>query len=419
MDRELDRSFRRRRTGRRVIWAAAGVGLVAAVLILLPGWLRPSIRRDQLRTARVERGPVEGVVEASGTVIPAFEGVLSSPIEARVEKILERPGQVVHPGDPILVLDTTASRLDLEKVEADLAKKLNEQQQLRLRLDRSLRDLRGRIETQQLDAEALQYRAEQNRKLRADGLVSEQTLRASEVEARKAQIQLAQLRESVVDERRSTDAQIEGVELDLRTLRQERDEARRQLELATTRSDRAGVLTWTVPQEGATVRRGDVIARIADLASYRVEATVSDVHSSRLSAGLPVRVLIDDRPLSGRLTGVYPTIENGAVKFVVDLDDPRDPKLRNNLRVDVMVVTERRADALRVRTGSRTGSNAADAAGERQVFVVEGDRAVRRTVRFGLAGDQYEEVLDGLREGDEIVLSDLRDEMDLEQLQIR
>jgi HlyD family secretion protein len=414
MDRELDQSFQRRRIGRRLAWGAASLGLFVVVLVLLPGWLRPSVERDRIRTGRVDRGPIEGIVEASGTVIPAFEGVLSSPVDARVEKILKRPGETVRAGEEILRLDTSQSRLALETIEDSLAKKVNEQEQIRLALDKSLRDLRGRIDSSRLDAEAAEYRTEQNRKLRKDGLVSEQNLKASEVEAKKARIELSQLEESVEDERRAAQARVQGLGLDLQTLYKERAVALRRLELATTRSDRAGVLTWVIPQEGATIRTGEVIARIADLDSFRVEATVSDVHSSRLAPGLPVRVMIDGQPLTGRLATVYPTIENGAVKFAVDLDDARHPKLRNALRADVLVVTASRAGALRVPKGPFSKGGAVE-----PVFVVDGGRAVRRNVRFGVTGYDHYEVLDGLSEGEEAILSDMSDYAHLQQVSLR
>ncbi len=234
------------------------------------------------------------------------------------------------------------------------------------------------------------------------------------MEAKKAQIELAQLQESVGGARRSTDAQLDGLELDLATLRKEREDARHLLDLATTRSDRSGVLTWVVLQEGVTVPRGQVIARIADLDSFRVEATVSDVHSSRLHAGQPVRVMLDGKPLAGRLAAIDPTIENGAVKFQVDLDDARHPKLRNNLRLDVLVVTDARASTLRIPKGPFGQGGAAE-----RVFVVERDHAVRRSVRFGLSGYDFYEVLDGLAPGEEVILSDMRDFEDLERVKVK
>src|SRR3954463_9919615 len=414
MDRELDARDRYRRLGRRAVVGLGALGLVVAVLILLTGWLRPSVAREQIRTGTVDRGPVEGIVEASGTVIPAFESVISSPVEARVEKVLKRPGEVGKAGEAILELDTSASRLDLEKLEDQLAKKANEQQQLRLNLEKSLIDLKGQIERQKLDAEGAAYRAEQNRKLRTDGLVSEQTARGAEVDAKKAKIELEQLQASVESARRSTDAQLQGVELDLATLRKERDDARRLLELATTRSHRSGVLTWVVVQEGTTVRRGDVIARIADLDSFRVEATVSDIHSSSLHAGQPVRVKLGEQTLDGRLASIDPTIENGAVKFKVDLADARNPKLRNALRVDVLVITDTRANALRVPKGPFAQGGQTE-----EVFVVQGDHAVRRRVRLGLTGYEHYEVLDGLAPGEVVIVSDMKDYTHLEKIDLK
>jgi HlyD family secretion protein len=414
MDRELETRYRHRRLGRKAVVGVGAAALVVLVLILLPGWLRPAVARQEIRTGTVDRGPVEGIVEAAGTVVPAFEGVISSPVEARVEKVLKRPGDLVKAGDPILALDTSTARLDVGKLEDQLARKANEQQQLRISLERSLNDLRGQIEAQKLDVEALAYRLEQNRKLRAEGLVSEQTFKASEVEAKKAEIQLAQLQGSVAAAGRSTDAQLAGVGLDLETLRKERDDAQRLLDLATTRSDRAGVVTWVVLQEGTTVRRGDVIARIADLDSFRVDGTVSDVHSSSLHAGQTVRVKLDEQTLDGRLTSIDPTIENGAVKFKVDLDNPRYPKLRNALRVDVLVVTDARASAVRVPKGPFAQGSGTD-----DVFVIQGDHAVRRRVRFGLAGYDFYEVVDGLAPGEVVILSDMKDYQHLDRIKIK
>ena len=79
MDRELDARDRYRRLGRRAAVGLGALGLCVAVLILLPGWLRPSVAREQIRTGTVDRGPVEGIVEASGTVCVEFGSCDSLP----------------------------------------------------------------------------------------------------------------------------------------------------------------------------------------------------------------------------------------------------------------------------------------------------------------------------------------------------
>jgi HlyD family secretion protein len=91
------------------------------------------------------------------------------------------------------------------------------------------------------------------------------------------------------------------------------------------------------------------------------------------------------------------------VKFYVELEGRSHPKLRNNLRVDVYVVSGRREHALHVRRGSLGESGSED------VFVVRGNRLVATPVRFGLAAQDDLEVTSGLREGDEVVISNMSD----------
>ena len=153
------------------------------------------------------------------------------------------------------------------------------------------------------------------------------------------------------------------------------------------------MLTWVISQEGALVRRGDVIARIADLTSFRVDASVSDVHAGRLRPGMPALVRINELDLDGTVSEVLPTVENGVLHFTVALAKPSHPGLRPSLRTDVLVVTERKGRALRVKRGPFADNDA------RQAFIVRGDRAVRVPIQLGLSGADDVELLAGGTEG--------------------
>lgn len=404
MDRELDETFRTKRRWRRGLGGVAAVAALGVAFLVLPGFLRPSLARGEVRVGVVDRGPIEAVLSASGTVVPAFEQILSSPIEARVLRVLKRPGATVVAGEELLALDTKGAELDLAKLGDRLAQNANEQRQRQLALDKALGDLAGRIETAQLDADLAAAQAAQSGKLADLGLASAEALRVAEVAAKKAAIVVGQLRRSVDGERRATEAGLASLALDRSILEKEAGEARRQLELATVSAERPGVVTWTVAEEGTAVHRGDMLARLADLGSFRVEATISDVHASRLALGLPVRVALDGEDLAGRLESVHPTIDNGAVRFNVALADPHHQKLRQNLRVDVLVVTGVRPAALRLPKRA-----AATETGRDSVFVIRGNEAVRRPLRLGVAGALYDEVLAGVAAGDRVILSDLSD----------
>jgi HlyD family secretion protein len=414
MDRILAPEVRRNRIARR---AAVAVVAVLAAVFSIAGtvqWLRPSLHRRDIQTARVDRGSVDATLQATGAIIPAVEQVVSSPVEARVLRIIHRAGDHVRAGDELVALDTSASRLDVDRLDDRVAQKESETAQTRLRLQETLASLRAQIEQKKLDAEIVRYKAEQNEKLHREGLVAQTENLAAATAAKKSEIELAQLHDALVRAQRSGEAQLTSAALELRTLRSERDESRRQLTLAMMRADRAGVVTSIVQDAGATIRRGDVVARIADLSSFRVQATISDMHAAELAPGQRVRVKLDDATsIGGAIASIDPRIENGAAKFTVDLDQPSHPRLRNNVRVDVFVITGRRTAVLRVRRGALGQSDA------EQVFVVRGDELMRTTVRWGLTGEETLEIKHGLADGDEVVISNMNDYAGVAKLRLK
>jgi HlyD family secretion protein len=414
MDREIAPEVRQRRRARRIATIAVAVAAAVFFLATTMSWLKPAVRRGEILTARVSRGTVRAALQASGTVVPAIETVISSPVEARVLRIDHRAGDRLRAGDEILTLDTSASKLDVQRLDDAVSQKESQLAQLRLHVEESTANAAAALAQQKLDADILRFKSDQTATLHKAGLSSGQEKLAAETAVKKADIQLQQLAGALARARRSGASQIAAAETELRTAREEREQSRRQLDLAMARSDRDGVLTWVVPEIGATLRRGDILARVADLSSFRVMATISDVHASKLAAGQPARVKIDDATtIGGTISSVDPRIENGVVRFWVELDEASHPKLRNNLRVDVYALTGARSNVLQIRRGYLGD---ADSDG---VFVVRGHTAVRTPVRFGLAGEDNVEIVDGLREGDEVVISDVADYQGVKVLRLK
>ncbi len=414
MDRPIDPQFERQRTWRRVATGAGVVALGAAALLWLPGLVAPSISRTAVRTAVTDEGPVEAVISASGTVVPEVEQVISSPVDARVIRILKTAGASLRRGDPLVELDVSEARLDVDKLAQDLAIKENAQARTRLTLEKSLIDMNGQAEVKALQLASLKSQLERDRQLGAQGLLSEEQLKKSELAVSQADIELRQIERARENARVATGTDVRGLELEMAKLRNEAAQARRTLELASPRADRDGVLTWALTQEGVSIRKGDVIARVADLHAFRVEATVSDVHAGRVAAGLPVLVKVNDDTLEGTVRTVLPTIQNGAMTVQVSLANPSSPLLRSNLRVDVLIVTDRKARAVRLKRGPFAAGS-----GRQSVFVVRGDRAVRTPVEIGVTSFDRVEVVRGLQPGDEAIISDMSDYSRLKEVRIR
>ncbi len=414
MDREIDSKTRRNALVKR--WLVAG-GVIAAAWLAIAwgaGLIRPSVKRSMVRTAVVEQGPVDASLSATGVVVPQTEQVLSSPVDARLLHVLEKAGSTVKKGDPIVELDVNASVLAVETLGQDLALKANQQARSKLSLANTLSDLNAQVEIKKLQLESARLEHQRNRQLFEQGLSSDEVLRKSEVAEKQAGIELQRLEASRVNAQASTRAELDGLTLELSKLQKAHLEARRMLGLATPTADRDGVVTWTLTEEGSTVRKGEVIARLADLSAFRVDASVSDAYASRLSAGLPVQVRVDDRMVDGQVTDVLPTVQNGVITVRVALKDPSDASLRQNLRVEVFIVTGHRERALRVRKGSSTSGE-----GVQQVFVVRGDRAERMRARFGIASFDFVEVVEGLAAGDEVIVSDMTDYQHLSSIRLR
>jgi HlyD family secretion protein len=414
VDREIDARTRHRALARRVLLAVAGAAAAWLVIAWAAGLLRPSLKRSAIRTAVVDQGPVDATLSATGTVVPQTEQVLSSPVDARLLRVLKKAGTAVSAGDSIVELDVNASVLAVESLDQDLALKANQQARSRLALENTLSELDAQREIKKLQLESAQLEHARNKQLFDEGLTSSEVLRKSEVAERQAGIELQRLEAARRNAQESTKTELAGLALELEKLEKARQEARRVLGLATPTADRNGVVTWTLTEEGAAVRKGDVVARVADLSAFRVDASVSDAYASRLSAGLPVQVRIDDRVLDGQVTDVLPTVQNGVITVRIALKDPSSAALRPNLRVEVFIVTDHRDRALRVRKGSSTSGE-----GVQQVFVVRDGLAVRTRVRFGIASFDYVEVADGLSAGDEVVVSDMADYQHLSSIRIR
>ncbi len=415
MDRPIDPAFRRRQRGKRIAYSATGLAALVWLSVWLPSWIRPALDPNRIRTAQVQWGAVEETIAASGTVVPQFEQIIFSPVNTRLERVLQKPGAVLQQGQVIVELDLNAARLDVEKRAEELALKQNRRTQLELDKRKKLSELETRWRLKNLEFQRFKTRTAQLRELQGIGAVSGEELSQARLQEQRAEIELQQLQEDRRNLIESTAAQLEALQLEMNILEREGAEARRRLERADIRADRAGVLTAIAPEVGASIGQGQEIARIADLSSFRVDVTVSDLHARRLQEGLWVRLRINEEEYAtGHIARILPTVAGGTIQLEVKLEDSAHALLRPNQRVDAYIVTARKDRALRLKRGPAINGRS----GLHEVFVVRGHTAVKTEVRIGLANFEYYEVEEGVLEGDEVIISDVKDYLHLDEVQI-
>lgn len=413
MDRPIPAVELRTLARRRWIGAAALGVTLTLLVVFLSGFVAPSIPRSHLRTARVERGAIDATLTASGLVLPEHEFVVTSPGPSRVLQALHQPGDTVAAGVPILQLDQGEARLTVERLERQVALKRNEREQARVELENHLNELTGQAAIKALELKSLEFDAERKRKLADAGVVSADDARKVEADLERCRIELEQLEASKRNAERGLQVRLKSLDLEHDILLREKRDAERTLQEGSAASTRAGVITWVQSGEGVSVARGDELARVADLSTFRVEGTLSDVHAGQVRAGLPAIVRTGDLKLRGRVSKVHPMVENGIVRIDVVLDQPDHPALRSNLRVEVDVITDHREGTLVVRRG---GLVAID--GDQALFRIRGHEAERRRVKLGITNFESNEILEGLEEGDEVILSDMSDYANRKEIRI-
>lgn len=401
MDQALSIDLLRRRSRLRLAAGALLCAAIAAALWGLNRLVRPSIASSDVTISEVRIGSVDNTIAASGVVVPVHEEVLSSPGASRVAHVHAKPGQQVKAGDLLLELDDRAIRLALESLQEQLAQQDNRILTLGQDMDQKIKQTKSAIELLEIDLQAARATLERNQKLRSSGLVSGEQLLTAELNVKRAGIQLRQQHELVEDTRRSTASNVDAARLQKAILGKQI--AQQEQLLAQTRvcAPIDGMLTSLIENEGTSVAAGQQVALVTEMNNYRVEASVSDFHARMLAPGQAVRVEQNGEVLTGTVHTILPEIQNGSMKFLVDLAQPHHPLLRNKMRVDVNVITSRHAHVLVVDSGA-----AFNGKGPQPAFRIEDGMARKTQLDLGASDGKVVEVVSGAHPGDRFIVSD-------------
>lgn len=414
MDRELAPELVTQTNRKR--WLIA---LLIVVGLAMAVWgmrrvLTTSVDAATIRLAVAQTGPVENTLNATGEIIPAFERIITSPVRASIRRVLLTPGTRVKAGQPILELDKTLTEIEFAKSKDQLALRKNGIEQLRLKLNKNLYDAGINDQIKSLNINKLNAELNDTRRLLSVGGQTPDDVTRAENALRIAELEKKQLENDLVYNRQSMRASLRESELQAQIDATSLRVLANKLRQADILTDRAGVLTWVNETIGAAVNEGETLAKLADLSSFRVEGSCSDVYADQLKAGLPVIVRVNETDLRGQITQVKPSVQNGVVQFNVELADSKNAVLRPNQKVEVFVVTNRSSRAVRVANGPAfTGKKKQTA-----WVLTSPTTAVRRDVTIGLSNFDWVEIKSGIQPGERVILTDLSQYEHLDKITI-
>ncbi|GAA4320308.1 efflux RND transporter periplasmic adaptor subunit [Mucilaginibacter gynuensis] len=414
MDTLIEAEVIQKRNKKNIILVASAIVLLIVCLLLVRSIFGSTIGKADFTTGTVEIGNIENTISASGEVLPEFEEVITSPVNAAIKTALMDAGKKVKSGQPILVLDKSSTENEYTKLKFQLETKRNEIKKLKLDLNKSFFDMQSNNAIKQLRISSLQDAVENAKRLFKAGGATREDIEQAELNLKVALLEKKQLENEIKSKQQTMQVEVKEAELASAIQQNDLSELERKLKLANVSATREGVITYINKNIGASVHEGDVLVRIADLGSFKVSGTVSDNYLNQLHAGMPVIIRVNDMPLRGHVANVYPSVQNGIVSFDVQLDERNNKQLRPNMKVDAYLVTDAHSKIMRLPNGA-----AVKGVGKQDVFVVSKGKATRRTVTLGMSNFDYVEIVDGLKPGDVVIITDMSEYKNAKEIQIK
>ncbi|MDE7345807.1 MAG: HlyD family efflux transporter periplasmic adaptor subunit [Muribaculaceae bacterium] len=416
MDREIPNSERRKAKRNRILKIGGIAVAVVAAAIGFGSMMRASVAESDLIVGTADTGTIDVTVTGTGSVSPAFEEIITSPINSRIVEIYCRAGDSVKAGTPLLRLDLQSTENEVNQLSDQIAMKNHELDQQRVNSDTRLTDLAMQVKVKEMTLSRLEAELRNEKYLDSIGSGTGDRVRQAELAVSTGRLELEQMKQQLANEKRVAQASENVKHLDIDIARRNLGEKSRTLSDARVSSPRDATLTFINDQIGEKVTEGQKIAVIADLGHFRVDGEISDSYASKIGVGSQAIVRIGKERLKGVVSNLTPQSQNGVIKFTVRLEDDAHPRLRSGLKTDVYVACDVVDDAVRIPNGSfYTGP------GTYSLFFLsqDGKKLEKHEVKLGNSNYEFVEVQSGIRPGDRVVLSDMSRFKDSSSLRVR
>jgi HlyD family secretion protein len=384
-----------------VIGLAAVGGITYGLTKLKPA--APTLDRSTAVIDTVKRGEMVRDVRGNGTLVPQVTRWVPAPAEGRVENIPVQAGVVVDPStvivelsNPQLEQQATDAEFQVKAAEADL-------ENLKVRLESDTMTQKSTIATINAQYSQAKLQLDADEVLGKQGLVADLTLKMSRVNVQDLANRLKVEQQRLAVNAKSTKAQINAATTRIQQLRAMSTLRREQFDALKVRAGTSGVLQQVSVQVGQQVTPGLNIARVADPASLKAVLRVAETQIKDVRIGQPVLVDTRNGVIQGTVSRIDPAAREGTFEVDVSLIGPLPTSARPDLSVDGTIELERLKDVLKV---GRPAFGQANQTIGMFVLTPDGSEAVRTTVRLGRNSVSTVEIVDGLKEGDQVIISD-------------
>jgi RND family efflux transporter MFP subunit len=404
----LREDFARDRRRRRIIFGAAAA---AATLLITLGLSRlkpaaPTVDRSTVWIDVVKKGSMVRQVRGPGSLVPEAEGIrqISSSTDARVERLRVQPGSAVEPAT--ILLDMSNPELERDALDASWQLKAAQAELVntKVRLQKELLDQQAAAATVESDFHQAELQAETNDGLSKEGIIADITLKLSKVRSRElaTRNEIEKKRLSVYSE--SAEAQLAAQQARVEQLRALAQLKRSQVNALRVQAGIRGVLQELPLQPGQRVTPGTTLAKVVQPDKLKAQLKIAETQARDVQIGEAASIDTRNGVVSGHVSRIDPSVQAGTVTVDIALDGTLPKGARPDLSVDGTIELEKMTDVVSV---GRPAFGQED--GQVTLFrlVEGGDEARRVKVRLGKSSVNTVQILEGIKPGDRVILSDM------------
>jgi HlyD family secretion protein len=408
MDIVRDASVKRNKKRKQIALSVAAVvvvlGITLGVSKLKPA--APSVDVGTIWTDTVKRGSMLRNVRGIGSLVPIPEDVRLIPAETdvRVERILVLPGTPVKP--ETIIMELSNPQVQQEALVADLELKSAEAEyhNTKAKVSSDLLNLKAEAATVEADYENAKRDADANKELAKIGVLSESAMKASMAKAREFAIRHQIEQERIAETTKAVDTQLAVQQSNIKQKSALAELKHRQLDALKVHAGITGVLQEEPVQVGQRAAQGTILAKVVQPEHLKAELKIPETQAKDIMIGQHADIDTHNGVVSGAVSRIDPAVLNGTVTVDVKLDGPPPKGARPDLSVDGTIMLEKLDNVLYV--GRPAFGQEKQTVG---MFKLDpdGKGAARIQVELGRSSVSTVEIVRGLKEGDQVILSDM------------
>ncbi|UUF15861.1 MULTISPECIES: efflux RND transporter periplasmic adaptor subunit [Flavobacterium] len=400
----------------RYLTIAIGVFLALAAILFFSFNSKRSlnVKAEELSIHKVEKAFFEDFVVFQAKVEPLNVMLVNVTEGGSVKEIFVENGAMVTKGQSLARLYNPNTELNYLTQETAIIEQINNlntgklnirNQELNLTKDYVL------IEHDYNDAKRLY---DLNAKLFAKDVISKNDWNTFKESLRFQEERKKTIQQSIQKEKQSNQLQISQINRSIQTMEMSLEILRNNKKNFLITAPESGRLTSFEPVLGKTFQAGESIGKIDSKKGYKLSADVDEFYLEKIREGLKGQVEFKGKTLEVIVTKVIPEVKNG--HFIVELafTSKEEIALQDGLSFGVKLILSEKNKILVVQKGSFNQETAG-----KWIFVVKGNKAERRNIKLGRENPSYYEVVEGLKEGESVIISSYSDYKDIEELSIQ